>query len=232
MCPSLPAELGLWLRQPLALQVLVSCTGPTHTHWPPGLSRQPHRQRFGSWLLPHPQRHSLDGPHGLLFCDLSDVACVHDSCCSHDAILLRSERIAGPSCGVHWQAELYFLVDESESTGSSIPCQGCFQNYQQGSTAQPVSTHHREHYHAVMQVANRVMEKSRTGFAISRGIAASRWRTNAQSPIEVPDSPDAQATENRHTNSQTARLHRASGNSLSSLHTSTKMHGRIHKKPK
>ena len=90
----------------------------------------------------------------------------------------------------------------------------------------------REHYHAVMQVANRVMQNSRTGFAISRSIAASRWQTNVQSPMVVPGSPDIQATGNRHTQSKTARLHRTSGNSLSSLHTSTKMHGKIHKKPK
>ena len=32
----------------------------------------------------------------------------------------------------------------------------------------------REHYHAVMQVANRAVPNSETGFAISRSIAASR----------------------------------------------------------
>ena len=83
-----------------------------------------------------------------------------------------------------------------------------------------------------MQVANRVVQNSRSGFAVSRRIAASRWQTNAQSPMEVPDSPEIQATGNRHTKSKTARLHRTLCNSLSSLHTVTKMHGKIHKKPK
>ncbi len=32
-----------------------------------------------------------------------------------------------------------------------------------------------EHYYAVMQMANRVVQNSRSGFAISRSIAASRW---------------------------------------------------------
>ena len=107
-----------------------------------------------------------------------------------------------------------------------------FESWFQDNRTIPAGQDLREHYHAVMQVANRVMQNSRTGFAISRSIAASRWRMNAQSPIEVPDSPDAQATGNRHTKSKTAKVHCASGNSLSSLHTSTKMHGRIHKKPK
>ncbi len=83
-----------------------------------------------------------------------------------------------------------------------------------------------------MQVANRGLQDSKTGFAISRSIAASRWQTNAESPMEVPGSPDIQATGNRHTQSKTARLRRTLGNSLSSLHTSTKLHGKIHKKPK
>ncbi len=53
--------------------------------------------------------------------------------------------------------------------------------------------------------------------------------------MEVPDSPDIQATGNGRTQSKkvaTTRLHRTLGNSLSSLHTSTRMHGKIHKKPK
>ncbi len=52
--------------------------------------------------------------------------------------------------------------------------------------------------------------------------------------MEVPDSPDIQATGNGHKQSRKAamtRLHRT-GNSLPSLHTSTKMHGKIHKKPR
>ncbi len=52
--------------------------------------------------------------------------------------------------------------------------------------------------------------------------------------MEVPDSPDIQATGNGHKQSRkaaTIRLHRT-GNSLPSLHTSTKMHGKIHKKPR
>ncbi len=90
----------------------------------------------------------------------------------------------------------------------------------------------REHYHAVMQMANRVVQNFGTRFAISRSIAANRSQMNAQSPVEVPHSPDAQATGNRHTKLKTARLHSTSSNSLSSMHTSTKTHGKIHKKPK
>ena len=64
--------------------------------------------------------------------------------------------------------------------------------------------------------------------------AASRWQTKAQRPMKVPDSPDIQATRNGHKQSRkpaTARLHRT-GNPLPSLHTSTKMHGKIQKKPR
>ena len=64
--------------------------------------------------------------------------------------------------------------------------------------------------------------------------ASSRWQTNAQRPMEVFDSPDIQATRNGHTQSKkvaTARLRRTLGNSLFSLHTSTKLHGKTHKKP-
>jgi len=93
----------------------------------------------------------------------------------------------------------------------------------------------REHYHAVMQMANRVVQNSRTGFAISRSIAASRWQTNAQRPMELPDSPDNQARGNglaQAKKAATTRLHRAVGNSLSSLHTSMKTHRKIYTKPK
>ena len=90
----------------------------------------------------------------------------------------------------------------------------------------------REHYHAVVQMANRVVQNSRTGFAISRSIAASRWQTNAQRPMELPDSPDNQARANGHAQAKkaaTTRLHRTVGNSLSSLHTSMKTHRKIYK---
>ena len=45
--------------------------------------------------------------------------------------------------------------------------------------------------------------------------ASSRWQTNAQRPMEVPDSPDIQATRNGHTQSKkvaTARLRRTLAN--------------------
>jgi len=93
----------------------------------------------------------------------------------------------------------------------------------------------REHYHAVMQMANRVVQNSRTGFAISRSIAASRWQTNAQRLMELPDSPDNQARGNGYAQAKkaaTTRLHRTVGKSLSSLHTSMKTHRKIYKKPK
>ena len=54
--------------------------------------------------------------------------------------------------------------------------------------------------------------------------AASRWQTNAHRTMEAPDSPDIQATGNGHKQSRKAAatgLHRT-GNSLPSLHTSTK----------
>jgi hypothetical protein len=54
-------------------------------------------------------------------------------------------------------------------------------------------------------------------------------------PWKKPDSPDIQATGNGHTQSKkvsTIRLCCNLGNSRSSLHTSTRMHGRIHKKPR
>ena len=59
-------------------------------------------------------------------------------------------------------------------------------------------------------------------------VAACRWQTNAQRPMEVPDSPDIQATGNGHEQSRkaaTTRLHRT-GNSLPSLHINTKCMGR------
>ena len=65
--------------------------------------------------------------------------------------------------------------------------------------------------------------------------SASRWHTSAQRPMEMPDSPDIQARGNGQTQSKkvsASRLHCNLGNSLSSLHTSTRMHGKIHKKPK
>ncbi len=61
---------------------------------------------------------------------------------------------------------------------------------------------------------------------------ANNWPIRAQRPMEVPESPDIQATGNGHKQSKkatTTRLHRT-GNSLSSLHTSTRMHRKIHKK--
>jgi len=64
---------------------------------------------------------------------------------------------------------------------------------------------------------------------------ASRWHTKTQRPMEIPDSPGIQATGNGQTQSKrvsTIRLHRNLGNPRSSLHTSTRMHGKIHKKPK
>ncbi len=51
----------------------------------------------------------------------------------------------------------------------------------------------RGHYYAVMQMANRAVQNSETGFAISRSIAASRWQTNAHRAMKLPDSPDNQA---------------------------------------
>ena len=93
----------------------------------------------------------------------------------------------------------------------------------------------RKHYHAVMQVASRALPDSTTGFAISRSIAASRWQTTAQRPMEIPDGSDIQATGTGHTQASkvaTHRLHRKLGNSLSSLHTSMRMRGKIHRKPK
>ena len=65
--------------------------------------------------------------------------------------------------------------------------------------------------------------------------AASRWHRNAQKPKEIPDSPDIQVAGNGHRQSRkvaTTRLHPNLSNSRSSLHTSTKMHGKIHKKPR
>jgi len=53
--------------------------------------------------------------------------------------------------------------------------------------------------------------------------------------MELPDSPDIQQTGNGHAQAKkaaTTRLHRTLGNSLSSLHTSMRMHRKIYKKPK
>ena len=64
--------------------------------------------------------------------------------------------------------------------------------------------------------------------------ATSRWQANAQRLMKVSDSPDIQATGSGHKkfrNIATTRLH-CSDNSLSSLHTSTRMHWKRHKKPK
>ncbi len=64
---------------------------------------------------------------------------------------------------------------------------------------------------------------------------ASTWQRNTQSPIKIPDSPGIQATGSRHTQSKkvaTTQIHRTLGKSLSSLHTSMRMHGKIHKKLK
>ena len=93
----------------------------------------------------------------------------------------------------------------------------------------------REHYHAVMQMANRVVQKPRTGLAISRSLAASRWQTNAQRPMEIPDSPGIQATKNGHAQARkaaTTRLHSTLGNSRPNLHTSMNTHRKLYKKPK
>ena len=98
----------------------------------------------------------------------------------------------------------------------------------------PAGQHVREHYH-VMNVASRVRQNSRTSLAMSRSIAASRWQLNAQRPVTVPDSSAIQATGTGHTQSKkvaTTRLPLTLGNSMSSLHTSTRMHGKMHKKPK
>ena len=93
----------------------------------------------------------------------------------------------------------------------------------------------REHYHAVMQMANRVVQNSRTGFAISRSLAASKWQTIAQRPMKLPNSPDIQATRIGHAQAKkaaTTRLHCTLGHSLPSLHTSMKEHRKIYKRPK
>ena len=93
----------------------------------------------------------------------------------------------------------------------------------------------RDHYHAVMQVANRAVQNSKSCLAISRSIATSRWQTNAQRPMEIPDGSDVQATGTGHTQSKkvaTNRLHHKLGDLLSSLHTSMRMRGKIHNKPK
>ncbi len=63
---------------------------------------------------------------------------------------------------------------------------------------------------------------------------ASTRQTNTQSPME-PDSPGTQATGSRDTQSKkvaTTQIHYTLGKSLSSLHTSMRMHGKIHKKLK
>ena len=122
----------------------------------------------------------------------------------------------------------------------------------------------RQHYHIVMQIAGTTAEGGTTELYQSREISASRmanqrdkqalydtykermhqhannetasrWHTNTQRPMEIPDSPGIQATGNGQTQSKrvsTIRLHRNLGNPRSSLHTSTRMHGKIHKKPK
>ncbi len=118
---------------------------------------------------------------------------------------------------------------------SRIEVTNTFESWFQDNRTVPTGQDLREHYHAVMQMANMVVQNSRTGFAISRSIAASRWQTNAQRPMELPDSPDTQATGNGHTQAKkaaTTRLHRTLGNSLPSLHTSMKTHRKIYKKPK
>ena len=54
-------------------------------------------------------------------------------------------------------------------------------------------------------------------------------------PMKIPDSPGIQATGNGQTQSKRvsrSRLHRNLGNPQSSLHTSTRMYGKMHKKPK
>ncbi len=110
-----------------------------------------------------------------------------------------------------------------------------FESLFQDNRTIPAGQDLREHYHAVMQVANRVEQNSRNGFATDRSIAASRWQTNAQRPMEVPDSPVIQATGNGRTQSKkvaTTRLHCTLGNSLSSLDTSARIHEKIHKKSK
>ena len=64
---------------------------------------------------------------------------------------------------------------------------------------------------------------------------ASTRQTNTQSAMEVPDSPGTRATGSRHTQSEkvaTTRIHSTMGKPLSSLHTSMRMHGKIHKKLK
>jgi len=55
-----------------------------------------------------------------------------------------------------------------------------FESWFQDNRTTPAGQDLREHYHAVMQMANRVEQNSGTGFAVSRSIAASRWQTNAQ----------------------------------------------------
>ena len=120
----------------------------------------------------------------------------------------------------------------------------------------------RQHYHVVMQIAGTAAEGGMTDLHQSREIsasrmanqrdkqalyetykesihndanheAASRWQSKAQRPMEVPDSPDIPATGSGHSKkAATIRLHRTLGNSLSGLHTSTRIHGKIHKKSK
>ena len=107
--------------------------------------------------------------------------------------------------------------------------------FQDNNRTIPAGQDLREHYRAVMQMANRIVQNSRSGFAMSRSIAESRWQTNAQRPMKIPDSPDIQATENGHAQAKkaaTTKLHCTLGKSLFSLHTSMKTHSKIYKKPK
>ena len=95
--------------------------------------------------------------------------------------------------------------------------------FQDNNRTIPAGQDLRENYHAVTQMANRAATNSETGFAIC--IAASRWQTNAQRAMNLPDSPNNQARRNRNEPAQArkaaaTRLHRTVGNSLSSLHTS------------
>ena len=111
----------------------------------------------------------------------------------------------------------------------------------------------RKHYHVVMQLAGTAAEGGTTELYQSREISASRmanqrdkqalydtykermhqhassesasrWHTNAQRPMKIPDSPDIQATGSGHTQSKkvsTIRLHRNLGNSTCACTSAT-----------
>ena len=71
---------------------------------------------------------------------------------------------------------------------------------------------------------------ARTGFAIPRSLAVSRWQTLR--PMKIPYSPDIQATRNGHAQARkaaTTRLHSTLSNSGPSLHTSMNTYRSVYK---